>query len=109
MIPPPLACDIEAILPAYRPRYRSLREHLFRLVEHVAEIPDGYALRIRDDGDTLLMLAEWIAFERLCCPFLRFVVTVDGEDRLDLTMSGDVGVKEFLRLELAGGALAPRE
>jgi hypothetical protein len=64
-------------------------------------------LQIRDDGDTLLMLAEWIAFERRCCPFLRFIVTVDGGDRLDLTMSGDVGVKEFLRIELAGGALAP--
>ena len=104
---PPIACDVEAIPLADRPRYRSLRDRLFRLVEHVAEIPDGYALQLRNDRDVLSMVAEWIAFERLCCPFLRFVVTVDGPDRLALAMSGGEGVKEFLRLELAGGVLAP--
>jgi hypothetical protein len=103
---PPIACNFEAILPADRHRYRSLRARLFRLVEHVDEFSDGYALRFRNDGDTLSMLADWIAFERLCCPFLRFVVTVEG-DRLDLALSGGAGVKEFLRLELAGGVYGP--
>jgi hypothetical protein len=103
---PPIACNLEAILPADRERYRSLRDHLFRLVEHVDEISDGYALQLRNDGDALSMLAEWIAFERLCCPFLRFVVTVDG-DLLSLVLSGGAGVKEFLRLEFAGGVYSP--
>lgn len=52
------------------------------------------------------MIAEWIAFERLCCPFLRFVVSVEG-DRLGLMLGGGAGVKEFLRLELAGGVYGP--
>jgi hypothetical protein len=104
---PPIACNIEAILPADRPRYRSLRDRLFRLVEHVDEISDGYALQLRNDRDALPMLAEWIAFERLCCPFLRFVVTVDEQNRLGLALSGGAGVKEFLRLELAGDLHAP--
>ena len=104
---PPIACNIEAIPAADRPRYRSLRDLVFQLVEHVAENPDGYALRLRNESDTPARLAEWIALERLCCPFLRFAITVDGGDRLGLSLSGDAGVKEFLRLELTGGLLAP--
>jgi len=51
------------------------------------------------------MAAEFVALEKLCCPFVRFLLEMPedgGPLRLDLT--GREGVKELLRAELGLGA-----
>jgi hypothetical protein len=47
----------------------------------------------------LLEVAEWIAMESLCCPFLTFETDVKGDGILRLTLRGPDGAKAILREE----------
>jgi hypothetical protein len=107
MPPEPIACNLGAIPAAERPRYHALRAGIFRHVEDIRETADGFAFKLHDDGGTLVAVAEWITFERQCCPFLRFVVTVAATGPVGLELGGDAGVKDFLRLELGGALVTP--
>jgi hypothetical protein len=101
MAPPiPIACNLTAIPDAERPRYFALRSEILAAVTSVTELPDGYSLHLPEGRTPLVALAEWIAFERVCCPFLRFRLSVDAESPLRLDLLGDDGVKDFLRAEL---------
>jgi hypothetical protein len=107
----PIACQLDAIAADERPRYFALRARVLAAVEHVAEIDDGLALQLRAEGDGLVALAEWIGFERLCCPFLVFRLFVEGNGPVRLELGGPEGVKDFLRAELTeiqrGALLSP--
>jgi hypothetical protein len=94
----PIACNLGAITDAERPRYFALRAQVLAGIEDVAELDDGFALRV---GTDLVALAEWIAFERLCCPFLSFRLAVEGTGPVRLELGGAAGVKDFLRAEFA--------
>ncbi len=96
--PPPIACNLGAIPDADRPRYFALRAQVLAAVESAAEIDDGFTLRV---GGDIVSLAEWIAFERLCCPFLSFRLAVEGAGPVRLELGGAEGVKDFLRAEFA--------
>jgi hypothetical protein len=62
-----------------------------------ARLPDGIALQIATERVTLANLAEWISFERKCCPFFDFRIDVAREGGpVWLSLSGRPGVKEFL-------------
>lgn len=93
-----IACDIHAIPPAQRTRYETLRANVLAAARDTSETTDGYAFRLGDEV-ALVAVAEWIAFERLCCPFLRFTIEVDGREPARVGIGGD-GVKDFLRAEL---------
>ena len=75
-----------------------MRAQVLATVENVAEIGDGFALSITAE---LVALAEWIAFERIRCPFLSFRLAIDGDGPVRLELGGADGVKEFLREELS--------
>ncbi|MDQ3748973.1 MAG: MerR family DNA-binding protein [Acidobacteriota bacterium] len=45
-----------------------------------------------------LDVAEFITYERLCCPFFNFEMAVEGEN-LSLRLKGKEGVKEFIKME----------
>jgi hypothetical protein len=94
----PIACNLTAIPEADRPRFFAVRRTVLETVEAVAETANGYALEVRVE---LLVLTEWIAFERACCPFVRFVLTVDPDGPVRLELGGAEGVKDFLRGEFA--------
>jgi hypothetical protein len=48
-------------------------------------------------------LAEFISLEKLCCPFLSFVVDVEREGGpVWLRLTGREGVKAFIREEIGG-------
>jgi hypothetical protein len=102
----PIACNLAAIPDAERPRYFALRAQVLATVEDVTEVGDGFALRLAPDREGLLALAEWLGFERLCCPFLTLRLAIEGEGPVKLELGGAEGVKEFLRAEFAelGGA-----
>jgi hypothetical protein len=105
----PLACDMSAIEPALRARHIATAGQLFRAVTDILELPDGYAFLLPDEPDVLVKTAEFISLEKLCCPFLGFVLELEpegGPARLRLT--GREGVKAFIREEvgaLLGGAI----
>jgi hypothetical protein len=93
----PLACDLGAIAASDRPRYNELRAMVGAAAAGKRELPDGVAIQISTDRMTLAQLAEWISFERKCCPFFEFKIDVAPESGpVWLSLTGRAGVKEFL-------------
>ena len=98
----PLVCRLDALTAEDRERHAALGAEIKSAVPGVEELADGWAFRFPPEARILRQLAEWIAFERLCCPFLDFALTIAGgagESRLHVT--GPEGVKGFLKSELA--------
>ena len=97
----PFACNLLALDAAGRRRHKAVSEQMHAAVKEVQELPDGYAFRFPAEQATILLVAEFIARERLCCPFFRFELVAEQEDGpLWLRLRGREGVKEFIRAEL---------
>ena len=98
----PIACVPDAIPAAEHARHVRLARALFgagAAVEPVAEAAEGY--RVELDGSKLDDVARWVAHERRCCPFLRFVLDVaPGGGPLALTLTGPGGTRALLDAEL---------
>jgi hypothetical protein len=63
----------------------------------IREIADGYVFRFSADPGRITELGNFIAFEHQCCPFMKFVLTVEpGDGQISLTITGPEGTKEFL-------------
>jgi hypothetical protein len=92
-----LACELDAISASERPRYNELRRMLAAAVAGKRDLPDGIAVRISTERMALAQLAEWISFERKCCPFFDFKIDVAAESGpVWVSLTGRAGVKEFL-------------
>ena len=102
----PIACDLAALDAGQRERKRALQERLRADVREIREIEGGYAFKHSSEPEVLLALAEFVALERLCCPFFDFGIEIEREGGpLWLRMTGSEGAKEVLRAEIgAGGA-----
>lgn len=99
----PLACDMTAIPAERRASHLATSRESFARIEEVRELPDGYEFRLADGPDLLTKVAEFVSLERLCCPFLRFAVTVEAEGGpVWLRLTGREGVKAFVREEIGG-------
>lgn len=99
----PLACDLTAISANDRPRYNELRRMLAAAAVGKRDLPDGVAIRIDTERIALPQLAEWISFERKCCPFFEFRIDLAAESGpVWLSLTGRTGVKEFLAAAFAG-------
>jgi hypothetical protein len=101
----PIACNWSALTAAQQERQRSLNRRLRANVEEVLELEDGYAFKHPPDRAVLLAVAEFVANERLCCPFFEFGITVErsgGPVWLRLTGSGEA--KRILEAEMDVGA-----
>lgn len=94
---PPLACDLGAIGAAERPRYSALAKRMKAAMIERRELPDGYGFVLQTAGIPLPEVAEWISFERLCCPFVKFQLEVSGqEDFWRIQLTGPTGAKAIL-------------
>jgi hypothetical protein len=95
------ACDMTAIPAADRPAHQQLTRRLVDdLAVDIRGLPDGFALRF--PAEEYQAVAEFVARERLCCPFLTFTLEVMPEQGpLVLRLTGPDGVKEFIRAELS--------
>ncbi len=97
----PFACDMTAIAPEERGVHLSTIDQVFRAVEEVRELPRGYAFRLPNESEVIVRVAEFIALERLCCPFFGFVVEVEREGgAMWLSLTGREGVKPFIMAEI---------
>jgi hypothetical protein len=97
----PFACNMLALDAAARQRHKTVSQQMHAAVKEVQELPDGYAFRFPAEQATILLLSEWIARERLCCPFFRFELVAEQEDGpLWLRLRGREGVKGFIKAEL---------
>ncbi len=99
--PPPLACHMDAIPADRRAEHQQQGEHLFRTVaQEIREEATGYAFQF--PASSYSLVTEFIADERLCCPFFDFELHVPpacGDLRLHIT--GAAGVKDFLQALLS--------
>lgn len=99
----PLACDLTAISAGDRPRYNELRRMVGTAVTGKRDLPDGLAIQIATNRLALSQLAEWISFERKCCPFFEFRIDLASESGpVWLSLTGRAGVKEFISEAFAG-------
>jgi len=95
-----IACDLAAIDTAQRAAHAALAEQLMKnAAQETQELPDGYALRY--SADLYPSVVEFVANERLCCPFFTFTIEVAPErGPVWLRITGQDGVKAFLKAEL---------
>ncbi len=101
----PLACDMSALTVEQRERQRVLGRRLRDDALEIRGLDDGYAFTHPPDGDTLAAMAEFVANERLCCPFFGFAITVgsDGGPAW-LRITGEGEAKRVLEAEMGVGA-----
>lgn len=92
-----IACDLTAIDPARRSAHQALAERLLgESPLAMQELPDGLAFRFTEEHYTAV--AEFVAHERLCCPFLRFVLDVAPQrGPVWLRITGSDGAKDILQ------------
>ena len=96
----PFACNPSALSKDERARYSALTKQLIAEKQEVKELPDGYALRFATNSQSIRDAAEFITYEKLCCPFFDFNLIVERNDgALLLELKGREGVKEFIKSE----------
>jgi hypothetical protein len=96
----PFACNVGALNKDQRARYSILTKQLIAEKEEVRELSDGYVFRFAGSSEHIKDLAEFITYERLCCPFFDFDLTVErNEGFLWLKLRGREGVKDFIKSE----------
>jgi hypothetical protein len=90
----PVACTLTG---AEQAQHQQDVRDLFRSVDAVRELPDGYAFRFPADDRFLTALADFIAVERRCCPFFTFTLTVEPSGGpLWLHLCGSAEIKAFV-------------
>lgn len=91
----PIACSLTT--PELRAREQAIQREVLGGLAEVRELPDGYALRFPGDAAWLATLAEFIRFERECCPFFTFELRCEPrQGPLWLQLRGPEGVKGFV-------------
>lgn len=92
----PIACCLtDAEL---RRRQATLIAQLGSAVIAVQELPDGFAFQVPGDKSWMTLVAELIAAERECCPFLTFELTAEpNRGPLSIRVKGPAGAKDFLK------------
>lgn len=94
-----IACNPNAITPEQQERWLEVGTQLYAAVQEVQELPDGYAFRLPSTSAMLLLVAEDLTLERLCCPFIHFTLDIAPNGvPFWLRYTGGEGVKEFLRM-----------
>ena len=95
-----IACNPRAIDPAQREAHMASAGSLFSAstVLEIKELANGYAFRLPLETPILYKAVEFIANERLCCPFFTFTLVVGEQFWLELTGAGEV--KDYIKLNM---------
>jgi hypothetical protein len=97
-MPTRFACDLTAIPVAERAGHQEATHRLVSSAEIDEEV-DGFGFQW--SAGQYDAVAQFVSRERLCCPFLKFVIVVAAHrDNVQLHLSGPEGAKEFIRREL---------
>lgn len=97
----PFACDMNAIDADDRHKHLTTIETLFGLVQEVTELENGYRFRLPGESHVWTLASDFVALERLCCPFFDFNLGVEREHgSIHLSLTGREGVKPFIIAEV---------
>ena len=92
----PIACKLTP--PEFQIRRAELLGTFREALLETKELDDGFAFRFPSDEKWITSLAQLIAFERACCPFLRFELQVEAANGpVWLQLTGPEGTKDFLK------------
>lgn len=93
-------CNLKALSPGERSRHKQLTEKLASARKKVVQTMTGYEFQFNPAAVSLANLAEWVTDESKCCPFFNFQINMNSKTgALRLQLSGDEGVKAFIRAE----------
>jgi hypothetical protein len=99
----PLACNMNVFTPIQREAHIQTTTKLIRAIQSVQEVENGYEFLFPNRTEFISKIAEFIANERLCCPFLEFTLNVGSHSEpISLSLNGPIGTQEFLRAEFDG-------
>lgn len=95
----PLACDMTVFTPAERASHIQNTLHLYQNVRDIRAAENGYEFLFPYTTE-VTKIAEFIAKEKMCCPFLEFTLRIGPNEKpISLTLTGPEGTQEFLREE----------
>jgi hypothetical protein len=101
-----LVCNMDVFTPAQRDAHILKTSQLIQAVQHVRGVEQGYELTFANETELILKIAEFMANERLCCPFLKFALNIFSADEpISFSLTGPSGTQEFLRAEFGGAIL----
>jgi hypothetical protein len=90
----PLACTLSASEQVTRAEEVA---DLFKHIQQVDELADGYALRFPGSDTWANTLLQFITFERGCCPFFTFALVFEPKQGpIWLHVRGPEGVKAII-------------
>lgn len=93
----PIACRLESLSEEQRQREKALLKFVREATLEIHGLTEGYGLRFPNDSARVLLIAEFITLERLCCPFFNFELHVEAEGGpVWLRPTAQHGVKQFL-------------
>jgi hypothetical protein len=100
--PPALVCDLSTLTDDQRIRLIEVSAEVFGAAGEVRELPNGFALAYRDASAELISkMAEFIAYDRLCCPFLEHAMVSEAAGgRTWLKITGGQGAKEVIAADM---------
>ena len=92
----PIACSLT--ITELRDREARLLAQFRSVVIETEELQEGYAFRLAGDGDQIRLVADLIAAERECCPFLTFeLLAQPNMGPIIVRATGPGGGKEFVK------------
>lgn len=98
----PLYCDMSVFTPLEREGHIQTISNLLQNVQSIRDLENGYEFSFPKQSEVITTMAEFIAKERLCCPFLDFTLKIQSnEEFLSLALTGPEGTPEFLREEFS--------
>lgn len=99
----PLACNMGVFTRSQRDSHIQSTTQLIQAIQGIQETENGYQFLFPNDAVFISKIAEFISNERLCCPFLKFTLSVNSiGEPISLSLVGPLGTQEFLRAEFNG-------
>jgi hypothetical protein len=99
----PLLYNMDVFTSDQREFHIQTTTELVQAVQKVQEVENGYEFTFPNETQLISRIAEFISNERLCCPFLKFTLTIiSNREPVSLSLTGPLGTQEFLRAEFSG-------
>lgn len=97
---PIIACNPKAIDAANRDAHVAVSKSIFSsdTILEIKELTNGYGFRLPMETPMLYKVVEFVANERLCCPFFTFTLVIGEQFWLEL--SGGEGVKDAIESDI---------